>query len=80
MNNNKVICRPCKEENNWEIQEPNGKVSKTHYYSKQACVTAGKKMAEEYACELVVTDEKENMHTNNKTNTTNKFNRNNDIY
>ncbi len=78
MNNKNVICRPCKEENNWEIQQPNGVVSKTHYYSKNACVKAGEKMAEEYACELVVTDEKCNTNKANKN--TNQFNRNNDIY
>ncbi len=74
MNNKNVVCRPCKEQNNWEIKQPNGQVSKTHYYSKQACVNAGRKMAEEFGCELIVND---NKTTNNNTN---NFNRNNDIY
>ncbi len=77
MKNKNVTCRPCKEQNNWEIKQPNGQVSKTHYYSKQACVAAGRKMAEEYSCELIVNDE---VQTTTNKNTTNKFNRNNDIY
>lgn len=93
MKNQNVTCRPCKEQNNWEIKQPNGQVSKTHYYSKQACVEAGRKMAEEFACELIVNDQNEssnmNKNNNNSTNennnmnkntTMNKTNRHNDIY
>ena len=54
MNKKNVICRPCKEQNNWEIEEPNGKVSKTHYNTRAACVKAGKSMSQEFGCELVV--------------------------
>ncbi len=79
MNNQTVICRPCKEQNNWEIKQPNGQVSKTHYNTKAACVNAGRKMAEEFACELIVNEEN---HTANKNamNTTANKNRNRDIY
>lgn len=53
----KVTCRPCKEQGNWEIQNPNGEVLKHHYQSKEDCVCAGKKLAEECGCELCVCDE-----------------------
>ena len=43
----KITCRPCKEENNWEIEDQNGHVLNQHYESKTACVEAGKKLAEE---------------------------------
>ncbi len=50
----KITCRPCKEENNWEIEDQNGHVLNQHYESKTACVEAGKKLAEECGCELCV--------------------------
>ncbi len=52
----KVVCRPCKEQNNWEIQDPNGVVLTKHYDTKDACVCAGKRLAEECGCELCVED------------------------
>lgn len=81
MNNKNVTCRPCKEENNWEIKEPNGQVSNTHYATKQSCVAAGRKMAEEFGCELIVDDVNTTANkTTNMPNKNNNFNRNNDIY
>lgn len=53
---NKVTCRPCKEQNNWEIEDANGVVLKKHYQTKDACVNAGEKLAEECGCELCVED------------------------
>ncbi len=50
----KVTCRPCKEEDNWEIETPNGKVLKQHYKTKSECVRAGKELAQEYGYELCV--------------------------
>lgn len=55
-NNTKVTCRPCKEENNWEIEAPNGKVLKKHYATKEACVKAGKQYAQECGAELYICD------------------------
>ena len=54
---NKITCRPCKEENNWEIEDQNGVVLEKHYKSREDCVCAGNKMAEEYGCELCVCSE-----------------------
>lgn len=54
MKQEKVVCRPCKEENNWEIQGPDGQVKKRHYQTRQECVQAGDKMATEYGCDLTV--------------------------
>jgi hypothetical protein len=55
-NNKKVVCRPCKEENNWEIQAPDGHVYQKHYQTKAECVKQARKYAQEFACELVVED------------------------
>ena len=55
-NNTKVTCRPCKEEDNWEIEVPNGKVLKKHYATKSECIKAGKELAHEYGCELYICD------------------------
>lgn len=52
----KVTCRPCKEQNNREIEDPNGHVQSKHYADKQSCVKAGEKLAEECGCELCVCD------------------------
>lgn len=52
----KVVCRPCKEENNWEIVEPNGQVQARHYQSKSECVRQARKYAEEFGLDLVVED------------------------
>lgn len=53
---NKVTCRPCKEENNWEIEDENGVVLNKHYQTKEACVEAGRNLANECGCELCVED------------------------
>lgn len=53
---NKVTCRPCKEQNNWEIEDENGNVLNKHYQTKAECVQAGKKMANECGAELCVED------------------------
>lgn len=64
MNNNKksqkVVCRPCKEDNSWEIQNPNGYVYSKHYQTKAECLKQARKYAEEFGCELVVEDKKQN--------------------
>ena len=54
-----VICRPCKEQDNWELQDPNGNVQTKHYRTKAECMKAGRKMAEEYSCDLVIEDLKD---------------------
>ena len=68
MNNkNKVVCRPCKEANDWEIQAPDGHVYSKHYQTKSECVKQGRKYAEEFGCELVVeetTMNKQNQNNN----------------
>ncbi|MDY2888900.1 MAG: DUF2188 domain-containing protein [Candidatus Caccosoma sp.] len=55
----KVICRPCAEQNNWEIQAPDGHVYSKHYQTKQECVKQGRKYAEEFACDLVIEDKED---------------------
>ena len=57
--NEQVICRPCKEQDNWELQDPNGNVQTKHYKTKAECMKAGRKMAEEYSCDLVIEDLKD---------------------
>lgn len=59
-NKTKVICRPCKEENNWEIVAPNGRVLEKHYDSKSACVNAARTYAQEHGSELFVMDSEQN--------------------
>ena len=53
-NNRQITCRPCKEENNWEIENQYGEVLEKHYQTRKECVDAGNKMAEECSCELCV--------------------------
>lgn len=50
----KVICRPCKEENNWEVETPGGKVLPNHFSTKQEAVRVGKKYAMESGAELEI--------------------------
>lgn len=59
-NQKKVVCRPCKEENNWEIMEPNGQVQSKHYQTKSECVRKARQVAEEFGCELVVENKENN--------------------
>ncbi|MDD6302038.1 MAG: DUF2188 domain-containing protein [Bacillales bacterium] len=54
MKKNKVTCRHCKEEKNWEIALPNGEVFTKHYPTKKECVKKARELAEEYACDLVI--------------------------
>lgn len=54
-----ITCRPCKEQNNWEIKDQNGKVLNEHYDTKEACLCAGKKLATECGCDLTVCDHTE---------------------
>ena len=60
-NKTRVICRPCKEENNWEIVAPNGRVLEKHYDSKANCVKAARKYAFEHGSELFVMDTDSNL-------------------
>lgn len=53
----KITCRPCKEQNNWEIEDECGVVQKKHYQTKSECVCAAEKMAKECGLELCVEDE-----------------------
>ena len=64
----KVVCRPCKEENNWEIMEPNGHVQAKHYQSKNECVKKARQYAQEFGYELVVEDTQTANKQNNKNN------------
>lgn len=52
----KFTCRPCKEKNDWEIENPDGEVLDKHYSTKSECVRAASNMAEEYGCEVEVQD------------------------
>ena len=52
----KVTCRPCKEQNDWEIETPDGEVLNKHYQNKMECVRMRRHLAEEYGCELDVQD------------------------
>ena len=62
MNNRQITCRHCKEENNWEIEMPEGRVLDRHYPNRQECLEAGLRYAEEYGCDLHLCncDRKEN--------------------
>ena len=60
----KVFCRPCKEDNTWEIMEPNGHVQAKHYQNKNECVKKGREYAQEFGYELVV--EEKSSKSNNK--------------
>ena len=55
-NKTKVTFRPCKEENNWEIEAPNGKVLSKHYNTKSECVKAGRQYAAECGATLYIED------------------------
>ena len=37
----KITCRPCKEQHNWEIEDQYGEVLDKHYNTKESCVKAG---------------------------------------
>ena len=63
----KVVCRPCKEDNTWEIMEPNGHVQAKHYQNKNECVKKGREYAQEFGYELVV-EEKQTANKQNKNN------------
>ena len=50
----KVTCRPCKEKDNWEIEAPDGTVLKKHYSTREECLKAGLKYAEECGCDMCI--------------------------
>lgn len=50
----KVVCRPCQEENNWEVETPGGKVLPNHFSTKAEAVRVGKKYAMEAGAELEI--------------------------
>ena len=52
LTHNKIV----KEKNNWEIENEFGVVLEKHYKTKDACVKAGQKLADECHCELCVCD------------------------
>ena len=54
-----ITCRPCKEQNNWEIENQYGVDLDKHYNTKSECVKAGQKMAAECGAELTVNDNTE---------------------
>ncbi|MDE6584098.1 MAG: DUF2188 domain-containing protein [Anaeroplasmataceae bacterium] len=53
----KITCRPCKEQDNWEIEDQYGEVLEQHYSTKESCVKAGERLATECGCELCVCDD-----------------------
>ena len=55
-----ITCRPCKEQNNWEIENQYGVVEQKHYSTKEECVKAGRKIAAECGAELDVCDKAKN--------------------
>ena len=65
----KVICRPCKEENNWEVETPGGKVLPNHFSTKQEAVRVGKKYAQEAGAELEVLNKTQNTKSTKQTKT-----------
>lgn len=62
----KVVCRPCKEENNWEIETPGGKVLPNHFDTKAEAVRVGKKYAMEAGAELEVLNKTASTNNNKK--------------
>jgi len=55
----KVTCRPCKEQNNWEVETPGGKVLPNHFATKAEAVRVGKQYAMEAGAELEVVNKKQ---------------------
>jgi len=53
----KITCRPCKEQNNWEIEDQYGEVLDQHYSTKESCVKAGERIATECGCELCICED-----------------------
>ena len=51
-----ITCRPCKEQNNWEIENQNGVVLEKHYNTKEECVKEGRNLAADCGAELDVCD------------------------
>lgn len=49
-----MTCRPCKEQSNWEIETPGGKVLPNHFDTKAEAVRVGKKYAMEAGAELEI--------------------------
>ena len=59
----KVTCRPCKEQNNWEVETPGGKVLPNHFATKAEAVRVGKQYAMEAGAELEVINKKQNTNS-----------------
>ena len=57
--NKSLVCRPCAEQNNWEIQMLNGEVNPKHFPTQKECEQEAAKLCEEYGCDYVV-EEKNN--------------------
>lgn len=53
----KITCRPCKEQNNWEREDQYGEVLDQHYSTKESCVKAGERIATECGCELCICED-----------------------
>lgn len=51
-----ITVRPCKEHNNWEIEDQNGNVLNKHYDTKDECISAGERLAKESNCDLYIQD------------------------
>lgn len=49
-----IICRPCKEQNNWEIENQYGVVLEKHYKTKEECIKAGNELANACNCNVKV--------------------------
>ena len=62
----KVTCRPCKEENNWEIETPGGKVLPNHFSTKKEAVQVGRKYAMEAGAEFEVLNKTQTQHKQTK--------------
>ena len=39
--NKSLVCRPCAEQNNWEIQMLNGEVNPKHFPTQKECEQEG---------------------------------------
>lgn len=62
----KVTCRPCKEENNWEIETPGGKVLPNQFFTKAEAMRVGKKYAMEAGAEFEVLNKTQTQHKQTK--------------
>ena len=49
--NKSLVCRPCAEQNNWEIQMLNGEVNPKHFPTQKECEQEAAKLCQEYCCD-----------------------------